>query len=75
MYLPEEVIALATLFDVSPHPTDDRTEAARAALPLRVGRWLRDLVSQEPADVRRRRLEAEAEAELGLTSQPREQAH
>ncbi len=35
--------------------------------PGRVPGWLRDLVSPEPADVRRQRLEAEAAAELGFS--------
>ena len=34
----------------------------------RIGGWLRELFRPEPADVRRQRIEAEAAAELGLTS-------
>lgn len=41
--------------------------------PAGVRGWLRELVSPEPADVRRRRLEAEAAAELGL-DRPHDQA-
>ena len=34
----------------------------------RIGGWLRELFRPEPADVRRERIEAEAAAELGLTT-------
>lgn len=34
----------------------------------RMGRWLRELFRPEPADVRRQRIEAEAAAELGLST-------
>lgn len=36
--------------------------------PGRIGGWLRELFRPEPADVRRQRIEAEAAAQLGLTT-------
>lgn len=63
---------MATLYHPSPRPTED---ASRQALPLRVRRWLRELVSEEPPEVRRRRLEAEAAAQIGLTDRARDQIH
>ena len=40
----------------------------------RIGGWLRELFRPEPADVRRQRIEAEAAAELSLTT-PQELEH
>lgn len=59
------MIPLATLFD----PTaQEATEPRRSGS---IGGWLRELFRSEPADVRRRRIETEAEAELGrITRQP-----
>ncbi len=34
----------------------------------RIGGWLREVFRPEPADVRRQRIEAEAAAELGLST-------
>lgn len=50
-------------------PTEQETiEQGRSG---RVGGWLRELFRPEPADVRRRRIEAEAAAEVGrITAQP-----
>ncbi|HEX2118038.1 MAG TPA: hypothetical protein VHF91_02550 [Acidimicrobiales bacterium] len=67
---------MAIRFDASPRPDDDHAEASGwRSLPVRLGRWVRDVVSPEPSDVRRRRIESEAAAELGLTDQAREQVH
>jgi hypothetical protein len=68
------VIPLAIRFDASPRAEEDQTSASRwRALPLRIGGWVRDLVSSEPPEARRRRLESEAAAELDLPDQVREQ--
>ena len=48
-----------------------QTEERRSG---RIGGWLRELFRPEPADVRRQRIEAEAAAELGLTT-PQQTEH
>lgn len=53
------MIPLAIRFDPT---TEDAPEQRR---PAGIGGWLRELFRPEPADVRRQRIEAEAEAELG----------
>ena len=55
---------MAIRFDAPSRPDGEGTRIAR------VRAWARDLVRPEPADVRRRRIEAEAAAELGLKDGP-----
>ncbi|HEX2047122.1 MAG TPA: hypothetical protein VHF27_05115 [Acidimicrobiales bacterium] len=57
-----------------------RTERATARVgggrrPGRLTRWARELLSPEPEAARRRRLEAEAAAELGLHDRPERTVH
>ena len=55
----------------APETTQERGVQTHAPRPRRssVAGWLRDLISPEPADERRRRIEAEAAAELGLNGE------
>lgn len=52
------MISLAIRFDPTTEPTEQRRSGG-------IGGWLRELFRPEPADVRRQRIQAEAEAELG----------
>jgi hypothetical protein len=69
----KEVIPLAIKYD----PAADAPAATQVQeRPGRIGGWLRELFRPEPADVRRQRIEAEAAAELGLSTsqQPEHEA-
>jgi hypothetical protein len=62
------VIPLAIRFDPA---ADNRAVATRGG---GIAGWLRELFRPEPADVRRRRIEAEAAAQLGFPSAQPEHA-
>ena len=61
----KEVIPLAIKYDPA---TDVAPIQMRERRSGRIGAWLRESFRPEPADVRRQRIEAEAAAELGLTT-------
>jgi hypothetical protein len=58
------VIPLAIKYDPAADAGAVQVEERRSG---GIGGWLRELLHPEPADVRRRRIEAEAAAELGWT--------
>ena len=62
---------LSRLRGGAPETTHEREVETHAPGPRRssVAGWLRDLISSEPAEERRRRIEAEAAAELGLSGE------
>ena len=61
----KEVIPLAIKYDPAAHATAIHAQERRSG---RIGAWLRELFRPEPAEVRRRRIEAEAAAELDRTT-------
>ena len=62
---------LSRLRGDAPEAPQERGAETHAPRPRRssVRGWLRDLISPEPAEERRRRIEAEAAAELGLNGE------
>ena len=67
----KEVIPLASKYEPAADAAAIQVEERRSG---RIGGWLRERFRPEPADVRRQRIEAEAAAELGLTT-PQQTEH
>ena len=61
----KEVIPLAIKYDPGADAAPTQVQERRSG---RIGGWVRELFRPEPADLRRQRIEAEAAAELGLTT-------
>ncbi|MDQ3642311.1 MAG: hypothetical protein M3450_12815 [Actinomycetota bacterium] len=59
------MIPLAIKYDPAADAAATQVQERRSG---RIGGWLRELFRPEPAEVRRQRIEAEAAAELGLTT-------